>query len=92
MVTMLILTKPRRPATSIAVTTVRADGSVWSQQLGAWVSTSHSPRGCDELNTQITEAERWMNHAKRVAAEEASRGGISQSDIKTVSAALDLED
>lgn len=68
------------------------ESSVWSEELGAWVNGTRAPRGCRELSTQITEAERWVHNTKDVAIEDASRGGITQSDIKSVSQALDLED
>lgn len=68
------------------------DGSVWSEEVGAWVDSSIAPKGCKELDRQITAARAWVHKAKKVATQDAGRGGIKQSDINAVVDGLDLEE
>jgi hypothetical protein len=69
-----------------------AEGSVWSDSLGAWVSSEVRPRECAELRRQIDEAEGWIADARRVTMQEAERGGLSESDLEAVAAAFGLHD
>ena len=68
------------------------EGSVWSDELGAWVDGSIAPKGCDELDMQISAARKWIREAKQIAMEDAGRGGIDSKDVGAVVEALDLEE
>lgn len=66
-------------------------GSVWSDELGAWIDSSAAPRECDDLADQMSQAERWIREVGALAIAEAERGGISPADVKAAAAAVGLE-